>query len=152
MSYRDKKDFINPTADEVIDKRSTFAWMLPIYLLLPATKLFDTDASQQLQFLYLLLWVTVTITAMWVLLGLPLRWMSARDRRKMADEWNSAATGDACKWSLAAVATLGAGLMVTESWLALDARKVIYAMVSAGISVGIVRLAWLGRGGRGDDE
>jgi hypothetical protein len=151
MSYRKRYDFTQPSADELIENRRKMMWLYPLYFLQPGFWIFDADASFEEVLFSAILWAVMLVALLWILVGLPMRWMSERDQVKMDDEWNRYATGDACKWGMAALGAMTVGASFLNLWLPLDADRMLYSVTNGAIFTALCRLAWLSRDA-GDDE
>jgi hypothetical protein len=89
---------------------------------------------------------------LWMVLGLPLRWMPERDQAILNDEWNQSISGDASRWGIAALVLLGCGMMIAHIWYPLDAAIAVYGLVNGAMVVAVGRYAWLNRTEPGEDE
>ena len=152
MSYQQRPDFDQPTAESVQRSRRTMIWVLPLVLVQQGTAIFRQGADTASQLLSTMAWVVVTLAILWLLLGLPLRWMSERDQAILNDELSRKISGDAARWRITALAIIGCGLMLARLWLPLDAGVAIYGLVNGALIVAIGRYAWLNRAEPGEDE
>jgi len=152
MSYRDRPEFDQPTAESVQRSRRTVAWMIPLMIVQQGTAIFRHGADISVQVMGILAWAAVTLTLLWMVFGLPVRWLSERDQAILNDEWNCAISGDAARWGISALAIIGCGLMLARIWEPLDAGLAIYGLVNGALIVSVLRYAWLNRAEPGEDE
>ena len=116
------------------------------------TTIFRHGADISVQVMGTLAWAAVTLTLLWMLFGLPVRWLSERDQAILNDEWNREISGDAARWGIAALALIGCGMMLARIWKPLDAGLAIYGLVNGALIVAVLRYAWLNRAEPGEDE
>ena len=152
MSYRRRADFDRPTADSVQRSRRALIWVIPLVIVQQGAAIFRHDADLASKVLTTAAWAAVTLTILWMLLGLPLRWLLEEDQAILNDEWNRSVTGDASRWGIAAVVFIGCAMMFARIWVQLDAGLAIYALVNGALMVAIGRYWWLNRGEPGADE
>src|SRR4051794_13112530 len=152
MSYRPRPDFDQPTAESIERSRRNLVWIIPLAVLQQGMVLFKHDADRSDQLLTTIAWACVTLTILWMLLGLPLRWLSERDQAILNDERNQAISGDATRWGFAAMAAIGCGMMIARVWIRLDAGQAIYGIVNGALIVATARYTWLNRAESNEDE
>ena len=152
MSYRPRPAFDQPTAETIQRSRRSLVWVLPLVLVQQGTAIFRHGADMFSQLLSMIAWATVTVAILWLLLGLPVRWMSERDQAILNDEFTREISGDAARWAICALAVIGFAMMLMRIWLPLDAGIAIYVLVNGALLVAIGRYAWLNRAEPGDDE
>ena len=152
MSYRPRLNFDQPDAETVQRTRRRFAWILPLILIQQGTMIFRHDAGPASQIMATIAWATVTLSILWMLLALPLPWMSERDQAVLADEWSRSVSGDASRWGIAALTLIGCGMMLARIWIRMDLGLAIYALVNGAMIVAVLRYAWLNRAEPGEDE
>jgi len=152
MSYREKSDFDRPTAESVEEQRRTMIWVIPLVVMQQGMAIFRHDADKSSQLITTIAWAAVTLAILWLLLGLPLRWLSERDRAILNDEWAREVSGDAARWGIAALAVIGCGLMIGRVWWTLDAGISVYGLVNGALLVAVLRYAWLNRAEPAEDE
>ena len=145
MAYRRRYDFTQPSADELMEHRRKMLWFLPLYFLQPGFFIFQADMSFERAVLATVLWGAMLVALTWMVIGLPMRWMSERDRAKMDDEWNRYATGDACKWGMAALVVMTIGASFLHLWHPIDTAQTLYSVTNGAIFAALCRLAWLSR-------
>ena len=104
MSYRPRPEFDQPTAESVERSRRTVIWFIPFVVIQQATTIFRHGARSPPGAGNRRLGV-VTLTLLWMLLGLPFRWLSERDQAILNDERNRAISGDSARWGIAAMAS-----------------------------------------------
>jgi hypothetical protein len=152
MSYRPRPEFDQPTAESVQRSRRTVVWVIPLMIIQQGTAIFRHGADISVQVMGTLAWAAVTFTLLWMLFGLPMRWLSERDQAILNDEWNREISGDAARWGIGALAAIGCGLMLARIWEPLDAGLAIYVLVNGALVVAVLRYAWLNRAEPGEDE
>ena len=152
MGYRPRPTFDQPTAESVQRTRRTFIWIIPLIMVQQGFLLFKPGAEMSDQLLGTVAWGSVTLVLLWWLLGLPFRWLSARDQAILNDERSRADSGDAARWGIVTVALLGFVLLFARFWIPLDAGVTIYGLVNAALIVTFGRLTWLNRAGPEEDE
>lgn len=151
MSYVNRPDFDQPTAEDIQRIRRTQMWLVPIVMLQVGTNLMR-GGGVAFQLLNTLSWSVLTIAILWVLVGWPLRWMSQRDQQILDDDWARATRDAATRWGLIAVVLIGCALMMAQIWVGIGTRLAINLLVGGGLSVAGLRFAWLNRGGPDEDE
>ncbi len=152
MGYRQRPDFMTPSAEDLEHQRKVLWWLIPLMFVQQGVTIFRADADALMQVSALVIWAAISLVILALLLGLKFRWMSERDHRYLNDEWHREISGDAARWAFAAVVTLGIGLMVARLWLPLDMGKAVYGLVNAAVIVAVARHAWLNRSGPDEDE
>jgi hypothetical protein len=152
MSYRDRPDFDQPTAESVRRSRRSSIWVIPLVVMQQSTLIFRHDADKVSQLIGAIAWTALTIALLWWLLGLPFRWMSQRDQAILNDEWSRSVSGDACRWGIAAAALGGCAMMVARIWVPLDAGLAIFALVNGALLIAEGRYLWLDRAEPAEDE
>jgi hypothetical protein len=152
MSYRRRADFDRPSAESIQRSRRSLIWVIPLVILQQGTAIFRHDADLASKLLTTAAWAAVTLTILWMLLAVPLRWLPEEDQAILNDEWNRSVTGDASRWGIAAMALIGCVMMVARIWVQLDAGLAIYALVNGALIVAIARYWWLNRGEPAEDE
>ena len=150
MSYRKRYDFTQPSADELIENRRKMLWLYALYFIQPGFWIFN-DGNFVEVLLSTVMWTAMLVVILWVLVGPPMHWLSERDRAKIDDEWNRYATGDACKWGMAALGAMTIGASFLSLWYVLDPVRLLYSVANAAIFTALCRLAWLSRD-EGDEE
>jgi hypothetical protein len=152
MSYRPRPTFDQPTAESVQRSRRSMIWVIPLVIIQQGTAIFRHDADMASRLLATLAWATVSLLMLWMLLGLPLRWLSERDQAVLNDEWQRSISGDAARWGLAALALLGAAMMIARIWVPVDSGLAIYGLVNGALIVAVGRYGWLNRAEPDEDE
>lgn len=152
MSYRSRPDFDQPDAESIQRTRRTVSWMIPLVIVQEGITIFRPDAGVFSHFMGVLAWGAVSLSLLWMVLGLPLRWMSERDQAILNDEWNQSISGDASRWGIAALVLFGCGMMIAHIWYPLDAGMAVYGLVNGAMVVAVGRYAWLNRTEPGEDE
>ena len=152
MSYRPRPDFDQPNAESVQRTRRTFLWFIPLIILQQGSVIFGHDSEWSTRIVGTVAWTCVSLSIIWLLLGLPLRWLSERDQAILNDEWNRQIRGDAALWGIAALALIGCGMMLARIWEPLDSGLAIFGLVNGALIVAVLRYAWLNRAEPGEDE
>lgn len=152
MSYRPRPEFDQPTAESVERSRRTVIWFIPFLVIQQATTIFRHGAEVSAQVLATVAWGVVTLTLLWMLLGLPFRWLSERDQAILNDERNRAISGNSARWGIAAMAIIGFAMMVARIWVPMNAGVAIYGLVNGALIVACGRYAWLNRPEPDEDE
>jgi len=152
MSYSRRPDFDLPTAEEAERSRRTMLWLAPAIMLQQASRLMDSGQSLGSQIFDVATWMVLTLAILWVLAGWPVRWLSERDQLFLNDEGQQAMRAQSMRWGLIATSLIGCALMIAQIWVAIDSKTAINALVSGGIVVAALRLAWLNREDPADDE
>jgi hypothetical protein len=152
MSYRQRPDFDQPTAESIQASRRTFVWLLPMIVLQQGAMIFRHEADVATQLFGTLAWASVSIAILWMILGLPVRWLSERDQAVLNDEHNRAITADALRWAIAAMTLIGCAMMIARIWVPLNAGIAIYGLVNGALVVAVVRYGWLNRAEPAEDE
>ena len=152
MSYRDRPDFDRPTAESVQRTRRASIWIIPVVILQQTTLIFGRPDDKFSQLVGAICWMALTIAELWWLLGLPFRWLSARDQAILNDERSRSVSGDAGRWGLATAALVGCAMMITQIWYPLEARVAVFALVNSALIVAVTRSWWLDREEPDDDE
>lgn len=151
MSYRSRATFDQPSAETVQRTRRSMVFIIPLAILQEGWVIFGADVDSFSKVLGTVAWAAVTLTLLWWLFGLPLRWLSERDQAILNDEWHRSISGDAAKWGIAALAVAGCGMLIARFWVALDSGVAIYTLVNSATLVAIFRYAWLNRGEPDED-
>ena len=152
MSYRDRPDFDRPTAESVQRTRRASIWIIPVVILQQTTLIFGHPGDKFSQLVGAICWMALTIAELWWLLGLPFRWLSARDQAILNDERSRSVSGDAGRWGLATAALVGCAMMIAQIWYPLEARVAVFALVNSALIVAVARSWWLDREEPDDDE
>jgi hypothetical protein len=152
MSYRERPDFDRPTVESIQRSRRSMAWVIPLVVIQQGFAIFRHGADLAGQLLAIFAWVTVSITILWMLFGLPVRWLPERDQAILNDEWNQSVSGNASRWGIAALILIGCGMMFARVWLPIDAGVAIYGLVNGALIVAVARYAWLNRAEPDEDE
>ena len=152
MGYRERSTFDKPTAESVQRTRRTFVWIIPLVMIQQGFLLFKPGAEMSDQILGTVAWASVTVSLLWWLLGLPFRWLSARDQAILNDERSRADSGDAARWGIVALVVCGLVLVFARFWVRLDAGLAIYCLVNAALVATFGRLTWLNRAEPDEDE
>jgi hypothetical protein len=152
MSYRPSPDFDQPTAESVQRSRRAMGWVIPLVVVQQGVAIFRHDSDLFSQVMATLAWIAVTLTIMWMIFGLPMRWLSERDHAILYDEWNREISGDAARWGLGSIALIGSGMMLARIWMPLDTGMALYGLVNGAMLVAVLRYAWLNRAEPGEDE
>ena len=151
MSYRERPDFDQPTAESVQRSRRMASWFIPLIVVQQATLIFGhTDKSGQI--VGTVAWTCVSVSMLWLFLGLPMRWLSERDQAVVNDERSRAVRGDAACWGIAALIIIGSGMMIARLWVQLDAGVAIYGLANGALIVSLGRYGWLNRAEPDEDE
>lgn len=152
MSYRSRPDFDRPTAESVQRSRRVAVWLIPLIIVQQGIAIFRQGADLSSQVIAILAWAAVTLTVLWMLFGLPMRWLSDRDQAILNDEWNREVSGDSARWGIGALAAIGFAMMLARIWMPMDPGFAIYGLVNGALIVAVLRYAWLNRAEPGDDE
>ena len=152
MSYRPRPEFDQPNAETVQRTRRTFLWFIPLIILQQGTVIFGHGSARSSQIVGTVAWACVSLAIIWLLLGLPMRWLSERDQAILNDEWNREIRGDAALWGMTALALIGCGMMLARICVQLDSGLAIYSLVNGALIVAVLRYAWLNRAEPGEDE
>lgn len=152
MSYRERPDFDRPTVESVQRSRRATIWFLPLVIVQQGFAIFRTGADIGSQVLAMVAWAAVSLTILWMLFGLPVRWLPERDQAILNDEWNRSVSGDACRWGIGALTVIGCGMMIARIWVPMDAGLAIYGLVNGALIVAVGRYAWLNRAEPDEDE
>jgi hypothetical protein len=152
MSYRPKFNFDQPTAESVQRTRRSLAWIIPLLMVQQGVMLFKHGNGVFDQVLAMIAWAAVTLSLLWWLLGLPFRWLSARDLAILNDERSRVISGEAARWGIVAMALLGFMMLIARFWIRLDAGLAIYGLVNGSLIVTFGRLTWLNRAEPDEDE
>lgn len=150
MSYRERRRFDAADAESVQRSRRMLAWLTPLLVLQQGFVIFGHDRSSQV--VGTIAWSCVSLSLLWIFLGLPMRWLSERDQAIVNDERSQMVRGDAAAWGIAALIIIGCGMMVARLWAELNAGIVIYALVNGALLVSMGRYAWLNRVEPEEDE
>jgi len=126
--------------------------MIPLMIVQQGIAIFRHGADISVQVMGILAWAAVTLPLLWMVFGLPVRWLSERDQAILNDEWNREISGDAARWGISALAIIGFALMIVRIWEPLDAGLAIYGLVNGALIVSVLRYAWLNRAEPGEDE
>ena len=141
MSYRERRRFDAVDAESVQRSRRMLAWLVPLIVLQQAFVIFGRDRLSQI--VGTIAWSCISLSLLWVFLGLPMRWLSERDQAIVNDERSRMVRGDAAGWGIAALIIIGCGMMIVRLWAELNAGIVIYALVNGALLVSMGRYAWL---------
>lgn len=152
MVYRRRSDFDRPTVEGVERWRRTFAWILPLLFLQQGFTIFGHHSDGVGPLLGTIGWSIISLTILWMLLGLPMGGLSERDQAILDDEWNGFARGEAARWGIAALVLIGCSMMVARLWVSLDAGVAIYMLVNGSLFVAFARYSWLYRGEPDESE
>lgn len=150
MSYRQRPQFDRPDAESVQRSRRMLAWFIPLIILQQGATIFGHDRSSQI--VGTVAWTCVSLSMLWIFLGLPMRWLSERDQAIINDERSRAVRGDAACWGVAALIVIGCGMMVARLWVELNAGIAIYGLVNGALIVSLGRYGWLNRAEPDEDE
>jgi len=146
MSYRERPDFDRPTAESIERSRRSMGWVIPLVVVQQGFTIFRHGADLASQLLGIFAWATVSLTILWMLFGLPLRWLPERDQAILNDEWHKSVSGDAGRWGIAALTVIGCAMMIARIWVPIDAGLAIYGLVNGALIVAVGRYTWLNRG------
>jgi hypothetical protein len=127
-------------------------WLIPMIIVQEATVIFGHETDRFSQVLGTVAWTTVTLSMLWIFLGLPLHWLSERDQAIVNDERSQAVRGDAACWGVAALILIGSAMMVARLWIRLEAGMAIYGLVNGALFVAVCRWGWLNRAEPAEDE
>ena len=152
MSYRERPSFDRPDAESVQRSRRMAAWFIPLIVLQQGSVIFGHDSDMSTRIFATIAWTCVSLSILWMFLGLPLRWLSERDRAIVNDERSRAVRGDAACWGIAALILIGCGMMVARLWVELNAGIAIYGLVNGALIVALCRYGWLNRAEPDEDE
>jgi hypothetical protein len=152
MSYRPRPEFDQPTAESVERSRRTVIWFIPFLVIQQATIIFRYGAEVSDQLVGTVAWGFVSLSLLWMLLGLPFRWLSERDQAMLNDERSRAISGDSACWGIAAAVMIGFAMMIARIWVPLNAGMAIYGLVNGALIVACGRYAWLNRPEPDEDE
>ena len=151
MSYREHPQFDRPDAESVQRSRRMLPWLIPLIVLQQGSIIFG-HSDKGSQVLGTLAWTVVSLTMLWIFLGLPMRWLSEHDQAIVNDERSRAVRGEAACWGIAALILIGCGMMVARLWVQLNAGMAIYGLVNGALFVAVCRYAWLNRTEPDEDE
>lgn len=146
MSYRRKADFDQPTAEDIEQMRKVNVWLLPILFFQQASLIFRDDFSPVTRYFGLAAWASMILIELALLSSWRFGWLGDRVHELLNDEWHRAIAGDASRWGLAAVASLGFAMVVADRWVEFDGSKAIFVLVNGGMLTAGLRYAWLNRG------
>jgi hypothetical protein len=152
MGYRPRPDFDHPSAESVERSRRMLTWFIPLIILQQGSLIFRNPGDRSTQIVGTVAWVTVSLSLLWMFLGLPMRWLSERDQAIINDERSRAVRGDAACWGVAALILIGSGMMVARLWVQLNAGIAIYGLVNGALIVSLCRFGWLNRREPSEDE
>ena len=152
MSYRERADFDRPTAESIQRTRRAAMWVVPLVLIQQGFAIFRHDADLAGRVIATLAWAVVSLSILWMLFGLPVRWLPARDQAILNDEWNRSISGDACRCGIAALIAIGCAMLFARIWFPLDAGLAIYGLVNGALIVAVGRYTWLNRAEPEEDE
>jgi len=150
MSYRERRRFDAVDAESVQRSRRMLVWLTPLIVLQQGFVIFGRDRSSQI--VGTIAWSCISLSLLWIFLGLPMRWLSERDQAIANDERSRMVRGEAACWGIAALIIIGSGMMVARLWAELNAGIVIYALVNGALLVSMGRYAWLNRAEPEEDE
>ena len=145
MSYREQLNFDRPSAEDVQRLRRNIAWLAPLFIVQDSVVLFRPGADLFTQILWTVAWASSSLLILWPILGLPMRWLSERDREILDDDWHRYLSGEASRWGLATVVLLGCAVMLVRFWYPLDAGATVFGLVDGALLVAVGRYAWLNR-------
>jgi hypothetical protein len=114
--------------------------------------IFGHDSERSSQIVGTIAWACVSLSMLWIFLGLPMRWLSERDQAVVNDERSQTVRGDAACWGIAALILIGCGMMIARLWVRLEAGIAIYALANGALIVSLCRYGWLNRAGSDEDE
>jgi uncharacterized membrane protein len=152
MSYRPRSEFDKPTAESVQRSRRSLAWFLPLIMIQQGTTIFREGADRGLHVVGLVAWACVSLAILWMLLGLPMRWLSERDQTILNDERNRSVTGDASRWGMVATVGLGFAILIARAFRPIEGGIAVYVLVNGALFVAVCRYAWLNRAEPEEDE
>jgi hypothetical protein len=152
MGYRPRPQFDRPDAESVQRTRRMLPWMIPLIVLQQGATIFGHDSDRSLQIVGTVAWTCVTLSMLWIFLGLPLRWLSERDQAIVNDERSRVVRGDSACWGIAAMIVIGSATMLAHLWIQLNAGLAIYALVNGALVVAFCRYGWLNRAEPSEDE
>ncbi|WP_324809301.1 hypothetical protein SH584_05855 [Sphingomonas sp. LY29] len=151
MAYRSKATFDQPSAEDIEQMRGMNAWFLPLLFFQQASLIFREGGSPFTAYLGIVAWAFLILVEFVYLSAWKVRWLGERENAILNDEWHRAISGEASRWGLAAVATLGVGMIVADRWITFDGPKLIFILVNGGMLTAGLRYAWLNRGVADDD-
>ena len=152
MGYRPRPDFDRPNAESVQRTRRMLPWLIPMIVVQEATVIFGHSSDRFSQILGTVAWTCVSLSLLWVFLGLPMRWLSERDQAILNDERSQIVRGDAACWGIAALILIGGAMMIARLWVQLDAGVAIYGLVNGALFIAVCRYGWLNRAEPDEDE
>ena len=152
MSYRERSHFDRPTAESVQRTRRMLPWLIPLIVIQQGSVIFGHGFDRSTQIFGTVVWITVSLAMLWMLLGLPMRWLSEREQAIVNDERSRAVRGDSACWGIAALILIGCGMMLARLWVPLDAGMAIYGLVNGALVVSLCRYGWLNRAEPAEDE
>ena len=152
MGYRQRPEFDRPDAETVARTRQMLPWLIPLVTLQQGSVIFGNAADRFSHVLGTLAWTCVSLSMLWIFLGLPIGWLSERDQAIVNDERSRAVRGDAACWAIAALIVIGSGMMIARLWLPMNSGIAIYGLVNGALIVAVTRYAWLNRAERYEDE
>jgi len=143
MSYRERRRFDGVDAESLQRSRRMLTWLVPLIVLQQGFIIFGRDRLSQI--VGTIAWTCISLSLLWVFLGLPMWWLSERDQAIANDERSRAVRGDSACWGIAAMIVIGSGMMVAHLWVQLNAGLAIYGLVNGALIVAFCRYAWLNR-------
>lgn len=152
MGYRPAPDFDRPDAQSVQRSRRMATWLIPLIVVQQGTVIFGQHSDRLTQLLATIAWITVSLAMLWILLGLPMRWLSERDQAIVNDERSKSVGRDAAAWGMAALILIASAMMIARLFVPLDPGIAIYGLVNSALIVAILRYGWLNRAEPGEDE
>ena len=152
MSYRPRAEFDKPTAESVQRSRRTLVWFLPLIMIQQGSAIFRDGTDAGLHRVGIVAWACVSLAILWMLLGLPMRWLSERDQTILNDERNRSVTGDASRWGMVAMVALGLAILIWRAVRPIDGGLAVYLVVNGALFVAVARYAWLNRAEPEEDE
>jgi len=145
MSYRERLNFDQPNAEQVQRHRRTMVWLVPLLFVQQGAMLIRPGVDTPAQILSTIAWATTSLSLLWPILGLPMRWLSDRDRQILDDDWHRYLSGEASRWGLATLVLLGCAVMVARFWYPLATAPTVFALVNGALLGAVARYVWLNR-------
>ena len=152
MSYRPRSEFDKPTAESVQRSRRSLAWFLPLIMIQQGTTIFRGGVDRGLHIVGLVAWACVSLAILWMLLGLPMRWLTERDQAILNDERHRSVTGEASRWGMVAMVGLGLAILIARTFRPIEGGIAVFVLVNGALFVAVCRYAWLNRAEPEEDE
>ncbi|WP_426266421.1 hypothetical protein [Sphingomonas sp. LHG3443-2] len=152
MGYRQRPDYLAPSVEDLEQQRKSMLWLIPMVIIQQGTSMFGADTDIAGQVMSTLAWASVTLLILLSILGVPLPWMSERDKAIIGDEWHQLLAGDCARWAFAALTVSGIALLLLRFGLPLDMGKAVFGVVNAAMITAVLRQAWLNHMAGSDED